>query len=215
MKFASSLLLGLMLAFGANAQTENDKDLIVLSPREIHKVIGSFPAAGTVADAADVEILRRYQENRSARDCEMAAQQESATLRTLFGGKDGLLTDREVDELTFHFLKQYGEAGANAYIGKKMYGRPRPYESHSDLKPCISKETSESYPSGHATVARVFARLLAERFPERAQAFIKHGNRAALNRVIGGVHYPSDVMAGIRLGDYLADKMIERARRRD
>lgn len=218
MNFVSAILLGLLVVVSAKAQSETD--FIVLSPDEIHKVVGPFPAAGSVQAGVDVEILRVYQKSRTQSDCEMAAMQEEATLKTLFGAQnglltDGLLTDKEVDELSFVFLNEYGEAGGNAYIAKKMYGRPRPYDSNPKLIPCISKEASGSYPSGHATIARVFARLLAERFPERAEAFLAQGNRVAFNRIIGGVHYPSDVMAGVRLGDYLADKMIERARRRD
>ncbi|WPU63526.1 phosphatase PAP2 family protein [Peredibacter starrii] len=212
MKYALSLILGVVFTVAATAQTGNEKDLIILSPFEIDRVLGSFPAPGSVAEGEDLEILRKYQENRTKKDCQLAAQQESATLGSLFGH---LLTRAEVEELSIDFLKQYGEAGGNAYLAKKLYGRPRPYDSHRDLKPCISKETSESYPSGHATVARVFARLLANKFPKRAAAFIKAGNQAALNRVIGGVHYPSDVLAGIKLGDHLADKMIRDNQRRN
>lgn len=207
----TSLLLATVFAFIANtsiAQTSNEKDLIILSPSEIDRVIGSFPAPGSVLDSEDVETLMKLQENRTAKDCQAAAAQESVSLETLFGGKNGPLTKKEIDELTFEMLKPYGEAGANAYIGKKLYGRPRPYKSHRQIKPCIALEESESYPSGHATVARVLARLLGKKFPARADAFIKRANQAALNRMIGGVHYPSDVMAGIRLGDYLAAKMI-------
>ncbi|WP_408096583.1 phosphatase PAP2 family protein [Peredibacter sp. HCB2-198] len=210
MKYALSLILGVVFTVAANAQTGNEKDLIILSPFEIDKVIGSFPAPGSVEESEDLEVLRQYQENRTRRDCQAASQQESATLGSLFGH---LLTKSQVEELSIEFLKQYGEAGGNAYLAKKLYGRPRPYLSHRDLKPCIKKETSESYPSGHATVARVFARLLAHRFPKRAEAFINAANQAALNRVIGGVHYPSDINAGIKLGDYLASKMIRDNRR--
>ena len=207
----TSLLLSAVFALMANvaiAQTTNDKDLIILSPSEIDRVIGNYPAPGSVMDAEDVETLMKLQENRTAQDCQAAASQESVSLATLFGGKNGPLTQKEIDSLTVEMLKPYGEAGANAYIGKKLYGRPRPYKSHRQIKPCIALEESESYPSGHATVARVLARLLAKKFPARADAFMKRANQAALNRLIGGVHYPSDVMAGIRLGDYLADKMI-------
>ena len=212
MKYALSLILGVVFTVAATAQTGNEKDLIILSPFEIDRVIGSFPAPGSVAEGQDLETLRKLQENRSSRDCQLAAQQESATLGTMFGH---LLSKSEVEQLSAEFFIHYGEAGGNAYIAKKLYGRPRPYDSHYDLKPCISKETSESYPSGHATVARVFARLLANKFPARAAGFLKAGNQAALHRLVGGVHYPSDVMAGIKLGDYLADRMIRENQRRN
>lgn len=214
----TTLLLAAVFAFIANtatAQTGNEKDIIILSPFEIDRVIGAYPAPGSVLDAEDVETLMKLQENRTAKDCQAAAAQENISIEALFGGKNGPLTKKEIEELSFEMLKPYGEAGANAYIGKKLYARPRPYLTHKQIKPCIALEQSESYPSGHATVARVLARLLAKKFPARADAFIKRANQAALNRMIGGVHYPSDIMAGIRLGDHLAAKMIAEQNRRN
>ena len=46
-------------------------------------------------------------------------------------------------------------------------------------------------------------------FPERAALLLKLGDQAALNRVIGGVHHPSDIAAGKKLGDAIANDYLE------
>lgn len=206
------LIAFMSVSLFANAQ-ENEKDLVILSPFEIARVIGDFPARGSAAEAKDLEILLKVQDIRTAQDCNAAEDQEFPTVGSMFGGKDGPLNEREVEKMTTGLLKAYGEAVSNAYIGKKMYKRPRPFVTFPEVQPCIKLESSDSYPSGHATLARTLARLLADKYPARAKAFLDRANQAALNRVIGGVHYPSDIQAGIKLGDYLAKKIIERRRR--
>lgn len=207
MKLILSLAL-ITLISGAHAQTAADKDLVLLSPSEVMTVIGAFPEAGSVEEAADVEALMKFQENRTEEECKIAGHEESANLGSLFGGKNGPLTDKEVKQLSKKLFKSYGQTGVNIFLAKKMFKRPRPYLTHRQIKPCIALESSDSYPSGHSTIARVYARLLSRLYPERAAAFMKRGDQAGLNRLIGGVHYPSDVLAGRKLGDYIAKKLI-------
>ncbi|WP_071840144.1 phosphatase PAP2 family protein [Synechococcus sp. KORDI-52] len=44
---------------------------------------------------------------------------------------------------------------------KNAIGRPRPFLSHRDLTPCLPREYSESYPSGHSTWYVTTSLLLA------------------------------------------------------
>jgi acid phosphatase (class A) len=67
---------------------------------------------------------------------------------------------------------------------------------------------SFSYPSGHATRGTLLARILAELAPERREALLRVGHQIGYDRVVGGVHYPSDVLAGDRLGDAVADALL-------
>lgn len=208
------LTLSTIISTAATANTQNEKDFVILSPFEIMKVIGDFPAQGSAAEAEDLAYLLKVQDERTAEDCRLASKQEIPSIGSMFGGKKGPLTNAEVEEMNVALLKHYGEAVSNAYIGKKLYARPRPYITFPEVQPCIKLESSESYPSGHATLARVLARLLAHKYPARTQAFLKRANEAAMNRIIGGVHYPSDVKAGIKLGDHLAKKIIQKMNRR-
>ena len=62
-----------------------------------------------------------------------------------------------------------------------------------------------SYPSGHSCVSASAARVLATYFPDRAATLNDLVIAAGRSRVIGGIHYPSDIAAGQLLGRTVAD----------
>jgi acid phosphatase (class A) len=54
--------------------------------------------------------------------------------------------------------------------------------------------------------ALVWAELLAEVFPANRKELLERAYRAGWGRVVGGVHYPTDLTAGRLLGEiYLAE----------
>lgn len=178
----------------------------LLSPSEIEKVIGAYPKNGSVEEAEDFRILMHYQTVRTAKDCEFAAKDEEISVGHIFGG---ILSKYEVDKMTAFMFKAYANTGVNIYIAKKTFKRPRPYVANPAIKPCISLEDSYAYPSGHTMMARMYARILSEVYPERAEKFLARAAQFSENRVIGGVHHPSDIKSGNKLADYLATKMIQ------
>ncbi|MEM9227007.1 MAG: phosphatase PAP2 family protein, partial [Verrucomicrobiota bacterium] len=89
------------------------------------------------------------------------------------------------------------------------YGRPRPYAANLQVQPCVPLEESTSYPSGHAFAGLCFALLLADIFPEQREALIERGMQIGYDRVVGGVHYPSDVLAGQRLAMACAQVILD------
>jgi membrane-associated phospholipid phosphatase len=62
-----------------------------------------------------------------------------------------------------------------------------------------------SYPSGHSCVSASAARVLATYFPEHAATLNDQVAEAGRSRVVGGIHFPSDVSAGQALGRAVAD----------
>lgn len=171
--------------------------------------IGPYPAIGSVEAKEEIEEMLYFQEHRTQADCDAAELQASANLETLFGGS---LSDAEMKKVKKKLRLVTIKSGVEIYFTKREFKRPRPYLSHPEIKPCIELEKSTSYPSGHTTLARVYARLLAVIYPERAEVFRELGDQAALNRVIGGVHHPSDIIAGKKLGDILADDYLSNAK---
>lgn len=174
--------------------------------------IGPFPKIGSVEAKEEIEEMIYIQEHRSQEDCDAAELQASANLETLFGGKEGALSNAEISKVKKKLRMVTIKSGLKIYFAKREFKRPRPYITHSEIKPCIELESSTSYPSGHSALARVYARLLAVIYPDRASVFEALGNQAALNRVIGGVHHPSDIIAGKKLGDMIADDYLSSAK---
>lgn len=207
MKTKTMILSGCFLV-SMSVQAEVDS-LRVLTPNSIKKLLGPYPAAGSREELHDFAVLRHYQETRTEHECELAEKQEKATLKNLFVSNNGPLTKKEAMLVTPLILKAYAEAGINIYLAKSIFKRPRPYNYNNEIKPCIKLEKSYAYPSGHTAVSRVFARALAKFYPARAEAFLKRADEVAQNRILGGVHHPSDIVAGKKLGDALALKVLE------
>jgi acid phosphatase (class A) len=62
--------------------------------------------------------------------------------------------------------------------------------------PIVEQPNNLSYPSGHATFAYVVAILLADMVPEKAPQIFERAATYANGRLVGGVHYPTDLEAG-------------------
>lgn len=207
MKVTFAFLVAILFQTSAFAAPEFIK---ILSSKEIKAALGNYPALGSVESAKDFEVLKNFQATRTEAQCAEAGKEEASTVVTFFAGKNGPLTRNEADEIHSGLLKVYAEAGVNIYLAKKLYKRPRPYDTDAEIVPCIGLESSYAYPSGHATLARMFAKVLSRLFPEREAAFIKRADEIGRNRVLGGVHHPSDIEAAKKLGDLLAIEIEDR-----
>lgn len=173
-------------------------------------VLGPFPAKGTVEEKHDLDQLLYYQKNRTTEQCaEAQSEANNASIETFFGGKHNLLSSNEIAAVSKKLRWLTAKTGMKIFYYKTKFSRNRPYEIYPQVKPCIELENSKSYPSGHTTLARVYARILSVIFPERSALFMKRADEVGLNRILGGVHHPSDVEAGKKLGDAIADDYLE------
>lgn len=202
-------LIVLFLAFSVSfASFGSDEKLKVgwFSKDQMREIIGDYPAPGSVEEAYDFQVLLEYQKTRTEAECEEAAAEKTPTLKSMFGS---LLTKKEMRRVWPHFIEAYATVGLNSAISKKLFDRPRPFNANPDIVPCIPLATSKAYPSGHTMIARVFARMLSDFYPDRENEFMHRADEVALNRIIGGVHHPSDIVAGKKLGDAIYESIIK------
>ena len=76
----------------------------------------------------------------------------------------------------------------------------RPYEVHA-FQPLISKESAgHSFPSRHVFSIFVIATTIFWFYPAVAVAIWLMGIALAIIRVVSGVHFPRDVIAGMAIG---------------
>jgi acid phosphatase (class A) len=82
---------------------------------------------------------------------------------------------------------------------KDIYKRLRPYQYDSTLHPVCKTDKEPSYPSGHSMSGYLLAFTMAQVVPEKRQEILLRADEYAHDRVVCGVHYPSDTEASRRL----------------
>jgi len=78
--------------------------------------------------------------------------------------------------------------------------RPRPYEVHQDVWLTGKPLDKFSFPSGHTLHAVVFSLVALSYYPELTIVVVPFTIMVGLSRVVLGLHYPSDVLAGALIG---------------
>lgn len=82
--------------------------------------------------------------------------------------------------------------------------RPRPYEVRQDIWLAGTPLDKFSFPSGHTLHAVVFSIVALSYYPQLSIIVIPFTMMVGLSRVVLGLHYPSDVLAGALIGALIA-----------
>ena len=105
------------------------------------------------------------------------------------------------------------DATVAAWDSKYAYNRPRPTAFDSSLTAALPNPQSPSYPSEHAKVAGAASTVQAYLFPNKADDFKARARESAQVWVQAGLHYPSDVKAGLELGQAVGALIVDRAKK--
>jgi len=110
----------------------------------------------------------------------------------------------------FHRLEATANGPKN-FI-KDYYARTRPYLAHPEsVRLLITPDGGFSYPSGHAMRAWLYARVLGDLVPAHRQALLKYAASVGLSRIVGGMHYRSDVLASRKVADLILTELQREA----
>ena len=92
----------------------------------------------------------------------------------------------------------------NDLLIKELVARARPYDTIEGLQILVSPLSSYSFPSGHANSSFASALALTLAFGKKGAWAYLPAALIAFSRCYVGVHYPSDVFAGMLVGTLVA-----------
>ncbi len=99
-----------------------------------------------------------------------------------------------------------GALGVVIYtVLKRLFVRERPYITHEAISRAAAPLDRYSFPSGHTLHAVSFTWQACSYFPELGWALLPLAALIAGSRVVLGLHYPTDVLAGATIGAVLAE----------
>lgn len=167
------------------------------------------PAKGSDAEKIDMAAVLTAQANASdARKAQALADSDE----TVFVMFTSVLGDKFVAANMPKAAKLFERIGDSEDdtldAAKPYFGRVRPWLANPEVKAIAKPTKSGSYPSGHTTRVTIDAIMVAAMMPEKKEAIWARANDYAESRVIGGMHYPTDLLAGWRTGTAMATVML-------
>jgi acid phosphatase (class A) len=175
------------------------------------------PAVGSATQLAELSMLHKIEEARTPEQAAAAKADENDEdlflYRTVLGAGFNEVALPLTAALGAHVKNEQSIAGAAL---KPVFARPRPYQTDKTLHPaCAVTGMPNSYPSNHALTGYLEGLTLAEIVPEKRVEILARADDYAHNRLVCGVHYPSDVEASRRVayvvfGYMLATPKFER-----
>jgi hypothetical protein len=102
------------------------------------------------------------------------------------------------------------DASVACWDAKFTYWAARPFQLDPAVQSLFPVPAHPSYPSAHGCVSGAQGAVLAALFPAEAQSFTEMANDAAEARIWAGIHFRSDIEAGLSLGRAVAQRVVER-----
>jgi acid phosphatase (class A) len=168
---------------------------------DLPALIPDTPAPGSAANKAELAELHRIEASRTP--AQVAAAKADEAEEDIFAYKTVFGSDFKPDslpltaELGAHVKNEQSVAGAAL---KPIFPRVRPYNADKTLHPvCGLTDLPNSHPSGHALTGYLEGLTLAEIAPEKRAEILARADDYAHNRLVCGVHYPSDIEASRRI----------------
>lgn len=174
---------------------------------ELSKALPPPPQSGSTQQKSDEQTLLMLQSKRTKTDCERANSEALVDFDAFFRKPSGPLTKDELDQIRSLITEVDQDAYYFINKLKKEYPRERPFLYVAKLQPCVPKEKTLAYPSGHAAVSALIAMVAGDIFPAKAESLKHRAELIANDRVLGGVHHPSDIASGKIIASAIYEKL--------
>ena len=174
---------------------------------DIARLLPPPPSADSEETKAELDLILRLQDTRTPRQVERATADSKIGLASFTPALGPWATAANLP-LTNRLIENTAKDSKHfSDRAKELFGRQRPKFAEKRVKVAIDGQEEACYPSGHATRGMLLALILTELAPDRKAELLERGRELGWDRVVAGVHYPSDLTAGRVLGQALAQAM--------
>ncbi|MBP2647996.1 MAG: phosphoesterase PA-phosphatase related protein [Gemmatimonadetes bacterium] len=178
---------------------------------------GPPPAFGSAEYLAALGEVRQISDTRTAEQLAIAQYwnlQQSGRRNAPWNNKAVELirryhvSDAQAARIMFMMSAAVYDALVGCFDAKYEYWFIRPPQADPLITLPIGLPPHPSYPSAHSCVSGSSSGVLKALFPQEAASLDAMSQEASLSRLYGGIHYRFDMVAGLALGNAVADKVV-------
>ncbi|MBC7479733.1 MAG: phosphatase PAP2 family protein [Pseudorhodobacter sp.] len=201
--------LALAVSFAAPMFAEDAKPFADATQIDLTALLPTPPATGSAAMNAELAQVLTIQVTRTEAQAARAVA-DDAEDAWVFSDviANPKFTKENLPKFTAFFDRVTATEGAVVDPSKKIWARPRPYMYSELVMPLLDKSKSGAYPSGHATVGTLMGIVLANMVPEKHTEIMARAWEYGQNRVVAGMHFPTDIEAGHISGSVIAETIM-------
>jgi hypothetical protein len=172
-------------------------------------LLGGPPADDSQQHKDEVARMLSLQAARTPAEVARCKSEEEVTVFAFSTVLGSWFNEKNLPKTAALMAKVNSQAKIPTSAAKALWNRTRPMLADARIHPCVVLEKTPSYPSGHAMRGMLWATLLAKIFPGQSAAIMARGKQIGDDRFLAGMHYPSDVVAGQRLGAEIARRLLD------
>ena len=197
---ASFFLCDHALSFETNIITTEQVNPLNLVP--------SFPVLGSAAQKRDMDAVIQAGRDRTPEQSTKALADDQPSVFRFADVLGPRFAEKELPMTTKFFEDLFAVHRAVLDPAKEVWNRPRPYTINTELRTIGERPPTSSYPSGHSHFGYLSGIVLARIIPEKAAELIARGQEYGDNRLLMGLHYPTDVEASRPIAAALATALF-------
>ncbi|NEI69871.1 phosphatase PAP2 family protein [Rhizobium lusitanum] len=207
--FAKALTLLLVVGLASPVFADDAKPFTDAKEVNLLDLLPPPPANDSAQMKAELGEILTIQVTRTP---EMAARAVADAEENVWRFSDVIdnpkFTKENLPKFSAFFDRIVETEGAVVDPAKDVWKRPRPHLYSDLVKPIVPLSKSGSYPSGHTTLGTLMGIVLSNMVPEKRAVIMTRAWEYGHNRVVGGIHYATDIEAGRIAGTVIAETIM-------
>ncbi|WP_162274698.1 phosphatase PAP2 family protein [Verrucomicrobium sp. GAS474] len=173
------------------------------------QMIGDPPPEGSSDCRAEIGTLLFLQAGRTPEAAARVATEREITSEAFSAAVGPWFHAVNLPKTAALLAAAKGDTEMAAERAKRLWARTPPPKLDRRIHPAFPPPAGSSYPCADAAVGTVWGFILADLIPEKREGLFVRAAEIGDDQVLAGVRFPSDIVAGRKLGVELVRRMLE------